>query len=81
MKIAVKSSGRPNICLPFPTMLALNRFTAGFISHYLKDCSIDIAKDQTIIFIKALNRYRRRHPDWVLLEVQGSDGEYVSIQL
>lgn len=81
MRIVVKSNERPNIQLPIPTGLVLNRFAARFVSRYLKDYGINISKEQTITFIKALNQYRRKHPNWVLLEVQSSDGEYVKIKL
>lgn len=81
MKIVVKSHEGPNIRLPIPTGLALNRFTAGFAAEYLKENGLDITKEQAVKFIKELNRYRRMHPEWVLVEVQSSNGEYVRIQL
>ena len=81
MRVVVKSNEGPNIRLLFPTRLVLNRFSAGFIPRYLKDYGIDITKEQAITFIKALNQYRRKHLDWILVEVQSSDGEYVKIKL
>ena len=81
MKIVVKSHEGPNLWLPIPTGFVLNRFAAGFASKYLKEYGIDITKGQAITFIRELNRYRRKHPEWVLVEVQSSDGEYVIIQL
>ena len=81
MKIVVKSNEGPNIRLPIPSGLVLNRFLAGFAPKYLKEYGLDITKEQAITFIKELNRYRRKHPEWVLVEVQSSDGEYVLIKL
>lgn len=81
MKIVVKSNEGTNIRLPIPSGLVLNRFAAGFAPKYLKEYGIDITKEQAINFVKELNRYRRRHPEWVLVEVQSSDGEYVKIKL
>ena len=81
MKIVVKSNEGLNIWLPIPTGLVLNRFVAGFAPKYLKEYGIDITKEQAILFVKALNQYRRKHPEWVSAEVQSSDGEYVKVKL
>jgi len=81
MRVVVKSNKGPNIWLPIPSGLVLNRFVAGIAPRYLKDHGINITKEQAITFVVALNRYRRKHPDWVLVEVQSSDGDYVKIKL
>ena len=81
MRIVVKSSEGPNLWLPFPSGLVLNRFVAGLAPKYLKQHGLNITKEQAIFFVKELNRYRRKHPEWVLVEVQSSDGEYVKIKL
>lgn len=81
MRIVVKSNEGPNLWLPFPSGLVLNRFVAGLAPKYLKQYGLNITKEQAIFFVKELNRYRRKHPEWVLVEVQSSDGEYVKIKL
>ena len=81
MKIVVKSNEGPNIWLPIPSGFVLNRFTAGFAPKYLKEHGLDITKEQAVLFVKALNQYRRKHPEWVLAEAQSSDGEYVKVKL
>lgn len=81
MKILVKSSDGHNIRLPIPSGLVLNRFSAGFASKHLKKYGLDATKEQAVAFIKALNHYRRKHPEWVLVEIQSSDGEYVKVKL
>lgn len=81
MKIVVITNEGPNIRLPIPSGLVLNRFVAGFAPKYLKEYGIDITKEQAVLFVKALNQYRRKHPEWVLAEVQSSDGEYVKVKL
>ena len=81
MKIIVTSKEGPNIRLPIPSGLVLNRLVAGFAPRYLKEYGLDITKEQAVLFVKALNQYRRKHPDWVLAEVQSSDGEYVKVKL
>lgn len=81
MRIVVKSNEGPNLWLPFPSGLVLNRFVAGLAPKYLKQYGLNITKEQAIFFVKELNRYRRKHPEWVLVEVQRFDGEYVKIKL
>ena len=81
MKIVVKSNDGPNIRLPIPSGLILNRFVAGFAPQYLKEYGIDISEEQAVTFINELNRYRRKHPEWVLVEAQSSNGEYVKVKL
>ena len=79
MKIVVTTNEGPNIRLPIPSRLVLNRFVAGFAPKYLKEYGIDITKEQAVLYVKALNQYRRKHPEWVLAEVQSSDGEKVKL--
>ena len=81
MKIVVKSNEGPNIWLPIPSGLVLNQFVAGFAPQYLKEYGLDITKEQAILFVKALNQYRRKHPEWVMVEAQTSTGEYVKVKL
>lgn len=81
MKIVVKSTEGPNIRLLFPSGMVLNRFAAGLAPKYLKDQGITITKEQARHFIKELNRYRRHHPKWVLVEVRSAEGDEVMIKL
>ena len=81
MKIVVTTNEGPNIRLPIPSGLILNRFVAGFAPKYLKEYGIDITKEQAVVFIKALNQYRHKHPEWVLVEAECSGGEYIKVKL
>ena len=81
MKIVVKSREGPNIWLPIPSGLVLNRFVAGFAPQYLKECGLDITKEQAVLLVKALNQYRHKHPEWVLVEAQTSSGDHVKVKL
>ena len=81
MKIIVTSKEGPNIRLPIPSGLVLNRLVAEFAPRYLKEYGLDITKEQAVLFVKALNQYRHKHPEWVLVDAQTSDGEYVQIKL
>ena len=81
MKIVAKTNEGTNISLPIPTGLILNRFAAGFAPKYLKEYGLNITKEQAVTFVKELNRYRRKHRDWVLVEVQSAGGECIKIKL
>ena len=48
MKIVVTTNEGPNIRLPIPSGLVLNRFVAGFAPKYLKEYGIDITKEQAV---------------------------------
>lgn len=81
MKIVVKGDDGKKLRIPIPTGIVLNRFTAGFAPKYLKKQGLNVTKEQAVAFVQELNRYRRKHPEWVLVEVKSSDGEYVEIKL
>ena len=81
MRIVVKSSDGKKIWLPIPSGLVFNPLTACFAPKFLKEQGIEITRAQAIAFVKELNRYRRKHPKWVLMEVERAEGDYVKIKL
>ncbi len=81
MKIVVRASNGPNIFLPIPSGLVFNRFTAGVLIKTMKQNGLNLDKKQALAIIKAVNAYRRKHRDWVLVEVDSADGDYVKIKL
>ncbi len=82
MRIIVKESEGKNIRLLLPTGMVLNRLTAGLISKALVErAKMDLSTGQMMRLMRELKRFKRKHPDWVLVEVQSSDGDYVKIKL
>lgn len=81
MKILVKEHGGHTIRLIFPSGLVLNSLSASFLPKYLEEQGIHITREQARFFIKELNRFRKRHKDWKLVEVQDADGDFVEIRL
>ena len=81
MKILVKEHGGHTIRLIFPSGLVLNSLSASFLPKYLEEQGIHITREQARVFIKELNRFRKRHKDWKLAEVQDADGDSVEIRL
>ena len=81
MRIVVKDPEDRNVRLWIPTGLVLNRFTALLAPMVLKDQEIVITREQAMTFIKTQHACKRRFPDWVMVEVQGAQGENVYIKL
>ncbi len=81
MRIIVKSKERPNIRLLLPSCLILNRFCAGWAAKGMERNGMPITKAQAVKLIRELNRYRRKHRDWVLVEVRSAGGDYVKVKL
>ena len=67
--------------LRLPSGLLLNRFSAAFLPKLLAQNGLSITKEQARALVKELNRYRRRHRDWKLVEVQSVKGEYIQIKI
>ncbi|MBQ6989501.1 MAG: hypothetical protein IJN58_00460 [Clostridia bacterium] len=80
MRIGVKNSDT-NLRLRFPTGLVLNRLTVSILVHALRDKDFPFNKKQLMTLIKAAKTYKHHHPDWVLVEVDGHDGDQVMVKL
>lgn len=81
MKIFVNSKDGTNSIFSLPSGLLLNSAMAAISTKYLKQYGINISKRQAYTFVKELNRFRRKHRDWVFVEVQSANGDYVKIKL
>lgn len=64
-----------------PAGLLMNGLSARFLSAKAKQKSISLSVGQLRILFRALKRYKRTHPEWVLIEVNDHDGENVKIML
>lgn len=80
MRIVVKDKDS-HINLPIPTRLVVNGLTAGILCRILEKQGISVTRKQLMVFVKELHRFRRRHPKWTLVEVEGHEGEQVKITL
>lgn len=81
MKILVKSGGRTNFRLILPTGLAMNPVTAALMPKMMEQNGITITAGQARAFFRAVKAYKKTHPDWNLVEVESTSGEYVMIRL
>ena len=77
MKITVNA----RTAFALPTGLVVNRLMAGTIRKRLKKEGIVLSKKQTVRLIKEFRRYKKKHADWNLVEVNAADGDTVTIRL
>lgn len=81
MRVIVKSDHHRTVRLRFPTGLALNGFTACFVPMALKGGEVKITRRQAVKLFREIKRCKKRFPDWKIVEVKSSDGEFVEVKL
>lgn len=81
MRVIVKAKNGPNLRLILPTGLILNRFAAGWVCKSMEINGMHLSKEQAVTFLQELKRYRRKHRDWVLVEAESANGDYVKVKL
>lgn len=79
MEIIVSKETNPGIHLRLPTVFLLNGLTAKIVCGFLDDKGVSIPRSQMNVLFRELERYRKKHPDWKLVEVVSADGEHVEI--
>ena len=62
----------------FPTFLAINRFTVGFVHRKLKKEGLTLTKKQILLLAKEFKQYKKSHPDWSLVEIEEKGGDTVT---
>lgn len=80
MKIVVLNENS-NLKVKLPTWLGLNRLTCGYISKKLKKHNVKIKKRQLLKFMKLCKKYKKKHKDWTLLEVDTVSSTKVIIKI
>ena len=81
MIIKVRSEDGPNIFIPIPTGLLCSRLTAGFSAKIMEQNGGHATPEQMVRFFRAARKYKRKHPNWVMVEVESSTGDYVFVKL
>ena len=80
MKISINWDNT-KFTLRLPTGLVLNRCTAGMVHKELEKEGIHLTRKQTVLFIKELKRYKKKHRDWNLVEISENDTNSVIIKI
>ena len=81
MIVKVRAEDGPNLTIPIPTSLLCNRLTAGFSAKVMEQNGVHATPEQMVRFFRAIRQYKRKHPDWVMVEVESSTGDYVYVKL
>ena len=81
MIVKVRAQDGPNLTIPIPTGLLCNRLTAGFSAKMMAQNGVNATPEQMVRFFRAIRQYKRKHPDWVMVEVESSTGDYVYVKL
>lgn len=84
MKIIIKDSDT-NLNLTFPSRIVLNRITASLAPKMINKKAGEkippVTSGQLRALVREINKFRKKHKDWVLVEVnEASTGEQVIIK-
>ena len=81
MIVKVRSKDGPNLLIPIPTGLFCNRLTAGIAAKVMAQNGWNATPEQMARFFRIARRYKRKHPDWVMVEVETGTGDYIYVKL
>ena len=81
MKIVIKEGNKTKLWIGIPSCLLFNRVSAAIIHSKMKKEGKNIKTKDLVKFFKALNKYRRRHRDWVIVDILSSENDSVKIKL
>ena len=81
MIVKVRAKDGPNLTIPIPTSLLCSRLTAGFSAKMMEQNGVHATPEQMVRFFRTARQYTRKHPDWVMVEVESSTGDYVYVKL
>lgn len=80
MIVKVRSADGPNLFIPIPTGLLCNRLTAGIAVRAMAQNGVDLPPAQMAKLFRVIRECKRRHPDWVMVEVHSADGDEVYVK-
>ena len=81
MIVKIRCTDGPKLFIPIPTGLFCNRLTAGIAAKAMEQNGWTATPSQMAKLFRCLRQTKRRHPDWILVEVQSADGDNVIVKL
>ena len=79
MYIKVQSPEK-NLTLRLPTLVLINSITAAVASRHLSKNGLEIPVGILREAFSIVKKYKKSHPDWIFVEVQSANGEYIQIK-
>lgn len=82
MKVQIKTGDR-DFSLSLPTKMIFSKFVLRMVfkSARLGEKAVKLSPDGAEVLIAELQRIKKRHGTWELVEVQSADGEIVKVTL
>lgn len=81
MQIRIREKDGTNRWIPLPTGLIFNGLTASIAAKTASGYGVTITARQMNRLFAIVRRYKKAHPDWVLVDVQSADGDHVMVKL
>ena len=81
MRIIISETPSKSFCLQLPTRLVLNRIGAQMLAREMAKHGIRVSPQNVHLFMKAVRHYKKEHPGWQLVQVNGAKGEQIEITL
>lgn len=81
MQIVIKEPGRKKRHISLPSWLVTNRLSATILAAKLKEYDVSLSRKQLNTLFRAVKAYKAQRPEWKLVEIHSSNGEYVEIVL
>ncbi len=81
MKININPGERSKLNIRIPTAIAFNPLTALFLCIKSRKNGTPVNYFKAVAFMRELRRYRRKHPEWGLLEITENDEKILEIRM
>ena len=81
MRIVIKEEGKLRLFLMFPTRCVFSPLVVRLAYRFTKPGEISISKEQMTALFREINRFRKTHRGFTLVEVRSSNKDLVKITL
>ncbi len=81
MRIVIKEEGKLRLFLALPTRCIFSSLVVRLAYRFTEPGEIPISKEQMTALFRELNRFRKTHRGFTLVELRSADKDYVKIKL